>query len=1459
MNRCVNMKTSLPPVPGWCCCVFLLVALVCSPCTVSAQYHNYNVPSGADCIVQTYRSPDLPPGIYDAIHEENVSSSDGGSGYFYGGFTHQNNVNGSMMAVVQYVCWPASGSYPVFYAQQIPTFAGTNMVGFAQIGEGSSCAIKGYWPELTTNLWTREAVRFWRPTDGTAHVGFQGMWMKEPVSGNWYHVGTFQYPFAVTGVNGMSGWQENFGGYGGNFLVDHGGGYYHLNGSWNRANQIYFTGGANTSFCQLIDTNTAARSSCGPGYTNNVPITLTLTGQSASPVFDPIIVSNAAALVYGSQVLVQWNMPASSSPQLGYRIEVFTNVSYTGTAALSYFNYDPEARQQLLNLTNVATPYVRLTLSDIFFQTNTPVLITPVTATLSPATNAVGTVSGLAYQYYEAASGNWTVQPNFAALTPVLRGAVNVPEPTPRKRRINYGFNYTGLITVPSNGLYSFTLHSGDGSRLVIDNNIVIAFDGLHDSTQFKSGGIALAAGAHSFNLQFFKGAANPVNTTSYTDGLGLAYEGPGIALTDIPASAFSRVPGASEPGITLATPTNNAVLPNSSPGISTSVSANGNTINRVQFLLTDFYSYYPRPGRGADYLIGQDSAEPFDFNSLVWIAPSNLVRARLVYNTTNTIDSAPVSIGTTNGAFGAWYWSPLEMHNYPSGVGVQSGNLALLGDGFNLLSRRVTGDCTLVARLVSITPNVAGTDGILPDSSWRAGIVLRGNTNTTIGQPLGDGSGTRFAALFSSVGGGTYFEDDTMRGGNGDANAWSGNLGGANHWFKLERNGSQFTSSVSADGSAWTVVNITNLASFGSAIYAGVFLHAVQSMNPNIHSATFDSFSLTGTNVLGAPSVTISPATNAVLAGLPAVFAASVIGPAPTNYQWQFNGTNIANATNASYAIANVASGDAGLYAAIVGGVTSAPAALVISLPAGSSVWTNLLGGSWTNGNNWSGGLFAGGVDAVADFSTLNLAADRTVTLDDARTVGTFVFDDLNPVEHRWTVSTGTGGPLTLASASGTPNVIVKNATNTISAVVAGTEGFAKWGGGNLVLSGAGTFTGTVYVNAGTLEVQNKSGDTPYAVSLGATLKISYDTGGGYANTGLTIAGDGTNATTGFYLAGGKTYNASGQIVLQNAPTVIRRYGSGYANIGTFDINGDGLWCTAAASGSALDANVQLVSSGYGMSARVDAGTNTAAGDLTVNGPLNVNSPGYGFYKRGAGSLVLKGAASTSNSGLILQGGTVICGAANCIGANAAVPLDSGTTLALNGFSQSVGSLKVTSGSTLKYDGTNTLTATNVTLAGTLQMALNKPNCSQLAVTGNPLTFGGKLTVTNLGGALAGGDSFKLFNATNYAGAFTSITLPPLGTNLFWNKARLTMDGTLAVFAVVPPVLSGALLTNGGFRMSFSASDGQTYRLLTNTNLLTPLTNWSVITTGIFGAGPAVFTVDTTSNQTRFFRTTSP
>lgn len=50
------------------------------------------------------------------------------------------------------------------------------------------------------------------------------------------------------------------------------------------------------------------------------------------------------------------------------------------------------------------------------------------------------------------------------------------------------------------------------------------------------------------------------------------------------------------------------------------------------------------------------------------------------------------------------------------------------------------------------------------------------------------------------------------------------------------------------------------------------------------------------------------------------------------------------------------------------------------------------------------------------------------------------------------------------------------------------------------------------------------------------------------------------------------------------------------------------------------------------------------------------------------------------------------------------------------------------------------------------------------------PLQLDGTLMVTNLGPAIAAGDSFQLFSAGSIGGAFAATNLPPLNPGLAWN-----------------------------------------------------------------------------------------
>ncbi|HEV2328237.1 MAG TPA: LamG domain-containing protein, partial [Verrucomicrobiae bacterium] len=72
---------------------------------------------------------------------------------------------------------------------------------------------------------------------------------------------------------------------------------------------------------------------------------------------------------------------------------------------------------------------------------------------------------------------------------------------------------------------------------------------------------------------------------------------------------------------------------------------------------------------------------------------------------------------------------------------------------------------------------------------------------------------------------------------------------------------------------------------------------------------------------------------------------------------------------------------------------------------------------------------------------------------------------------------------------------------------------------------------------------------------------------------------------------------------------------------------------------------------------------------------------------------------------------------------------------------------------------------------------------------TAGSLTYGGTLIVTNLGGTIVSGDSFKLFNAGSCSGGFASLILPPL-SGWGWNTNGLA-NGILTVGPTTPQITS--------------------------------------------------------------------
>lgn len=68
-----------------------------------------------------------------------------------------------------------------------------------------------------------------------------------------------------------------------------------------------------------------------------------------------------------------------------------------------------------------------------------------------------------------------------------------------------FAIDYTGRFWIDKPGLYTFMLTSDDGSRLYVDDELVVDNDGVHPSVDV-SGDVTLSAGIHGIRVSYFQG-----------------------------------------------------------------------------------------------------------------------------------------------------------------------------------------------------------------------------------------------------------------------------------------------------------------------------------------------------------------------------------------------------------------------------------------------------------------------------------------------------------------------------------------------------------------------------------------------------------------------------------------------------------------------------------------------------------------------------------------------------------------------------------------------------------------------------------------------------------------------------------------------------------------------------------------------------------------------------------------
>ena len=252
----------------------------------------------------------------------------------------------------------------------------------------------------------------------------------------------------------------------------------------------------------------SGRSNYTPSASNQY-LVITTTGETQPPTIPQNLVAASTNI---GEITLTWQASTDNTGIREYNIYYGSTVVGTGSAVTTY-------------------KFTNLPLNTNYSFT---VKAKDLAGNLSGASNAAAGTTYVTGLYYEHSTGawsdidliNWTAPAEF-------KGKVNNFTLAPRTQEDYFNFEFEGFVYINVGGDYQFQTSSDDGSRLTLDNNVIVDNDGLHGTVTITSAVLTLSNGGHRINVKYFENAGG--------QNLTVRYKGPdtGNAWVVIPDSAL--------------------------------------------------------------------------------------------------------------------------------------------------------------------------------------------------------------------------------------------------------------------------------------------------------------------------------------------------------------------------------------------------------------------------------------------------------------------------------------------------------------------------------------------------------------------------------------------------------------------------------------------------------------------------------------------------------------------------------------------------------------------------------------------------------------------------------------------------------------------------------------------------------------------------------------------------------